>query len=138
MAARNIKIRSEDKSAASDYLLKAKENYMEMISSLENKRFNAASTLIVQCVISSADAICVFEKGVRSISQDHLDVCELVSSLTIPGAAEKALILKKIIAKKNVIQYERRNILETEARDMAKLTARFYQWVEGQISNVKF
>ena len=49
-----------------------------------------AATLAVQCAISSADASCVYEKGIRSISQDHLDVCDLVSSLPIEGADEKS------------------------------------------------
>ncbi|MDP2922991.1 MAG: hypothetical protein Q8O30_04645 [Candidatus Omnitrophota bacterium] len=52
MSAKKIKIKQEEKSAAIDYLKKAEDNY------------NAVGTLAVQCVISSADAICVYEKGI--------------------------------------------------------------------------
>jgi len=133
MAPREVKIRQEDKSAAQDYFKKAKESYLEMISALEHRHFNASATLAIQCVISAADAVCVFEKGVRSVSQDHFDVCELVKSLTLAEACDKATTLKRIIAKKNMVQYERRNVFEVEAREIAKMTARFYQWVEAHM-----
>jgi hypothetical protein len=129
MSAKKIKIKQEDKSAAIDYLKKAEDNYTQMITALENNNYNAVGTLAVQCVISSADAICVYEKGVRSISQDHFDVCDLVQSITLPEAREKSNLLKRIIAKKNLIQYERRSMYQSEAIEIAKIVARFYQWV---------
>ncbi len=100
MAPRNIKIRQEDKNAAKDYLKKAEDNYNQMLTALDVSNFNAAGTLALQCAISSADAICVYEKGVRSISDDHLDVCGLVSSIALPDAKEKANLLKRVIRKK--------------------------------------
>lgn len=134
MAARHIRTKAEDRSAAFDYLKKAEENYEEMLAAVQAQRYNAAATLAVQCVISSADALCVFGKGMRSISQDHYDVCDLVASLPLPEASEKSGLLKRIIAKKNLIQYERRNIRGNEALEMVKTTARFYQWVKSCVA----
>lgn len=74
MTAREGRIRQEDKSASIDYLKKAADNYDQMLIAFHASNWNAAGTLAVQCAISSADAICVHEKGIRSISQDHLDV----------------------------------------------------------------
>ena len=130
MTAREIKIRQEDRSAAGDYLKKATDNYEQMLAAIQKDNSNAAATLAIQCAISSADAICVFEKGIRSISQDHFDTCDLVSSLPIEEAKEKGKLLRKVIAKKNLVQYERRNIYKNEALEMVKVTTRFYQWVE--------
>jgi hypothetical protein len=129
MTPKKAKIRQEEKSAARDYLKKAEDNYTAMVRALNDGNFNAAGTLALQCVISSADAICVYEKGVRSISQDHFDVCDLVSSITLPDAKEKSNILKRIIGKKNLIQYERRNIYRAEADEIVKAATRFHQWV---------
>ncbi|MCB9756951.1 MAG: HEPN domain-containing protein [Candidatus Omnitrophica bacterium] len=129
MTAREMKVREESKSAASEYLKKASDNYDQMLIAFHAENWNAAATLALQCAISSADAICVNEKGVRSISQDHLDVCELVSKLPIDGAAEKAKQLRKIIARKNVIQYECRSVNRADADEMVKVTTRVYQWV---------
>ena len=129
MCPKQIKIRQEEKSAALDYLKKAEDNHSQMHIALENDNFNAASTLAIQCVISSADAICVFEKGIRSLSQDHFDVCDLVRSISLPDSKDKSNILKRIIAKKNLIQYERRSIRQSEAKEIVKSANRFYQWV---------
>ena len=133
MTPKKLKIREEEKTAAGDYLKKAEDNHNAMLAALKDGNFNAAGTLALQCAISSADAICVYEKGVRSISQDHFDVCDLVSSITLPDAKEKTNILKRIIGKKNLIQYERRNILQSEAEEIVKASTRFYQWVAAQI-----
>ena len=133
MTPKKLKIRQEEKTAAGDYLKKAEDNLKAMLAALKESNFNAAGTLALQCAISSADAICVYEKGVRSISQDHFDVCDIVSSVTLPDAKEKANLLKRIIGKKNLIQYERRNIFQSEAEEIAKAAARFYQWVEGHV-----
>ena len=134
MAPKKMKTRQEDKSAAKDYLKKAEDNHAQMINALNSGNYNAAGTLALQCAISSADAICVYEKGVRSISEDHFDVCDLVGSITLPDAKEKANLLKRVIGKKNLIQYERRNIYQSEADEIVKASARFYQWVVSQIS----
>jgi len=92
--------KQENKSSAMDYFKKAKDNYKAMLFSLKNKNYNAVGTLAVQCVISSADAICVHEKQLKSISQDHGDICALVKSTLLPEANEKSKALKRIIAKK--------------------------------------
>ena len=133
MTPRGIKIKQEERSAAEDYLKKATDNYQQMLSAVQTDNFNAAATLALQCVISSADAICVFEKGIRSISQDHLDVCDLVASVPIEEARSKSRLLRKIIAKKNLIQYERRSIRKHEALQVVKSATRFYQWILGHI-----
>lgn len=130
MTAREMKVREESKTAASDYLKKASDNYDQMLIAFHAENWNAAATLALQCAISSADAICVKEKGIRSVSQNHLDVCELVGKLPIEGAAEKAKQLRKIIARKNVIQYECRSVNRADADEMVKVTTRVYQWVK--------
>jgi len=130
MTAREIRIKHEERSAAIDYFKKATDNYEQMLAAIQTDNSNAASTLAIQCAISSADAICVFEKGLRSISQDHFDVCDLVASLPIEEAKEKTKLLRKIIAKKNLVQYERRNIYKDEALEIVKAATRFYQWVK--------
>ena len=107
-----------------------------MLLSIQKNNFNASVTLVLQCVISSADAVCIFEKGIRSISQDHFDVCDLVGSLPIKDAKEKSKLLRKIISEKNLIQYERRNFYQKEASEIVKIATRFYQWVNEQCSKI--
>ena len=129
MTAKETKVREESRSTASDYLKKATDNYDQMLLAFSAENWNAAATLAVQCAISSADAVCVFHSGVRSISRDHLDVCDLVSLVSLEGAEEKAKQLRKIIARKNMVQYESRSARRSDADEMVKVTTRFYQWV---------
>ena len=133
MTARETKIKQESRSAATDYLKKAADNYDQMLLAFHALNWNAAATLAVQCAISSADAVCVHEQGVRSISQDHLDVCDLVAKLPIENADEKSKQLRKIIARKNMVQYECRNVYKADADEMVKVTTRVYQWVREKM-----
>ncbi|MBF0523391.1 MAG: HEPN domain-containing protein [Candidatus Omnitrophica bacterium] len=133
MTARVGKVKQESKSASTDYLKKATDNYDQMLIAFHASNWNAAATLAVQCAISSADAICVHEKGLRSISQDHLDVCDLVSHLLIEGAEEKAKQLRKVIIRKNMVQYECRSVRKDDADEMVKVTTRVYQWVHEKM-----
>jgi HEPN domain-containing protein len=129
MTPREIKTRREDKSAAADYLKKAKDNYQQMLKAIEADNYNAAATLAIQCAISSADALCVFEKGEHCVSSDHFDVCDLIEALTFVEAKDKARALRKVISKKNMVQYERRNVFRDEAREIVKQSGRFFHWV---------
>lgn len=135
MAAREIKIRQEDRSQAVDYLKKAADNYEQMLAAFNASNWNAAATLAVQCAISSADAICVHEKGVRSVSQDHQDVCDLVASLPLEGVQEKSRQLRKVVARKNLVQYECRSVHKADADEMVKVTTRVYQWARETIGS---
>ena len=136
MTAREIKFRQEDRSTASEYLKKAADNYEQMLVAFNASNWNAAATLAVQCAISSADAVCVYGKGVRSISQDHFDVCDLVAGLPLEGAEEKSKQLRKVIARKNLVQYECRSVNKSDADEMVKVTTRVYQWAREAIGEI--
>jgi len=53
----------------------------------------------------------------------------MVKSTLLPKANEKSNALKRILAKKNLIQYERRNVFEAEAADLIKSATRIFEWV---------
>ncbi len=127
MSPRKIKTAREDKAKAVFYMKKAGDNHRAMLQAYESGNFKASATLAVQCAISAADAVCVYEVGVRSLSQNHMDVCELVNTVPLPESREKSTTLKKIISKKNLIQYESRSIYKKEAEDIVKYADRFYK-----------
>jgi len=129
MTQKKRQTKQEEKTAAIDFLKKAQDSHVTMLIAFQNENYNAVGTLAIQCAISSADAICVYEKGLRSISQDHGDICALVKSTLLPDANDKSNTLKRILAKKNLIQYERRNVFESEATDLIKSATRIFEWV---------
>ena len=135
MTPKKRQTKQEEKTAAIDFLKKAQDSHEAMLLAFKNENHNAVGTLAIQCAISSADAICVHEKGMRSISQDHGDICALVKSTLLPKANEKSNALKRILAKKNLIQYERRNVYESEASDLIKSATRIFEWVFSHLKN---
>jgi len=128
MTPKTTRFKKEDRSATIDYFKKAEDNHKAMLAAFTARHFNAAGTLALQCAISSADALCVYFKGVRSVSKDDLDICELIATIPLPDAKDKSGLLRQIIGRKNLIQYERRNISAKESEELAKAASRFYRW----------
>ena len=135
MVARKIKTKQEDRVKAFNYLKKAEDNHTQMLEALSNNNFNAAGTLAIQCAISAADAVCIHEIGVRSLSQNHLDLCDLVKSVPLPDSVDKSNSLQRIISKKNLIQYESRSIFQKEAIEIVKGANRFFQWAASVVAS---
>ena len=128
MTPKTTRFKKEDRSATIDYFKKAEDNHKAMLAAFTARHYNAAGTLALQCAISSADALCVYFKGVRSVSKDDLDICELIATIPLPEAKDKSGLLRQIIGRKNLIQYERRNISAKESEELAKAASRFYRW----------
>lgn len=62
-----------------------------------------------------------------------MDVCDLVAGLPLEGAQEKSRQLRKIVARKNLVQYECRSVQKADADEMVKVTMRVYQWVREMV-----
>ena len=135
MVARKLKTKQEDKIKSFNYLKKAEDNHTQMLEALANDNFNAAGTLAIQSAISAADAVCIYQLGMRSISQNHLDLCDLIKSIPLSDSRDKSNTLLRIISKKNLIQYESRSMLQREAVDIVKGANRFYQWAASVVTS---
>ena len=134
MVAKKIKTKAMERGEYSTYLKKATEFYDIMLQAKEMGRWNAVGLNAVHCAISSSDAMLVFYAGLRSISDDHLLVIDLLSnSVGLPEVKSKCETLRKILAKKSIIEYENRDFTQKEALEILKLTERFYTWVVSRI-----
>lgn len=129
MTPKKIKIRQIDKSEYVIYRRKAQEFYQTMFQAEKAGNWNAVGLNAVHCAISASDALLIKFAGRRSISDDHMVVIDLLSSsIKLPGVKEKASSLRRIIAEKNLIEYENRNFTRKNAQDIIKRTERFYRW----------
>ncbi len=134
MISKKISKRTIERSAYKNYLKKASEFYEVMHKSKNLRMWNAVGLNAVHCAISSADALLVFYAGIRSTSSDHLSVINLLtSSVQIPEIKSKAETLRKILVKKNLIEYEDRDFIQKEALEILKLTDRFYNWIVSKV-----
>lgn len=132
---KKIPTRPVNKSAAVNYLNKAQQFSRAMLDSLDKGDWDAAGLTAVHCAISANDAVIVITKGIRSASSKHDDsVTLLESTVDTPGVKSATSQLKRLVAKKNLIEYEERMFKESEARDAVKNASRFLSWAENAFS----
>ena len=133
-AAKKSKTREISRSNYTIYLKKANEFYQTMYQAEKVENWNAAGLNGVHAIISLIDALLVKYKGIRSAEEDHNMVIKLFNSSIgniITDVKSKGSIARRIIAKKNLIAYENREFLKSEALGMLKQVERFYQWAVG-------
>jgi len=134
MTAKKIKQTGVDRNKYKIYMKKASEFYQSMTRAEESQNWNAVGLNSVHCAISACDAVVVFHLGLRSVSAQHRDAIELLGSIPAPEVGKKSGLLNRILAKKNIVEYEDRDFLEKEARELIKATIRFYEWVNEILS----
>lgn len=113
------------------YLKKAKEFYQTMYQAEKAHNWNAVGLTGVHAVISLSDALLVKYAGVRSTESSHMRVVDLLNESLrshIDDVAQKSQTARRVIAKKNVVSYENRDFLKSEALDLIKQVERFYRW----------
>ena len=129
MTPKKLKTRTVEKNDYRIYLDKAKDFYEIMLKARDISKWTAVGLNAVHCAISCCDAMLVFQMGIRSIGEDHMQVADLLTRMPLSGINDEVTTLKRIIAKKNIIAYENREFRQAEALDILKLTERFYNWV---------
>ncbi len=118
------------------YFKKAKEFYQTMYQAEKSENWNAVGLNGVHCVISLIDTLLVRHVGIRSTADDHMAVVDLLTSRLvkkIKEIAQKSQAARRIIAKKNLVEYENRDFTRNDALDMIKQVQRFYDWVIKQV-----
>ncbi len=129
---KDIKITSIPKSDYINYLKKAEEFLSTMNDSLIKAKWNSAGLNAIHSAISASDSLLVCLHGIRSISPKHDDVIRLLSSLIKHENIEQNINhLRNIIAMKNIVEYDRRLINQTEATALSKRAERFLNWVKS-------
>ncbi len=128
---KRVPTRNVEKSAAANHLAKARQFSRAMLDSLDRGDWDAAGLNAVHCAISANDAVLVFTGGIRSASSRHDDaVLLLETTVRAPGTKNAASQLKRLVSKKNLIEYEERMFRNSEARDAVRNASRFLAWAE--------
>ncbi len=112
---------------------KAVEFHKYMKNAEGENDWNAAALNAIHCAISSADALCVFYRGERSVSQRHEDAYKLLRELPVPSAEEKAKQFVQIISSKNLVEYSDDEPSEKDARKLVLQTDRFFSWAKDNL-----
>ncbi len=115
-------------------LKKAEEFAMAMAADLAARRFNAATSAAVHCVVAASDCLTVRELGLRSRGQDHLETLALLRSLAIPRISELLRQVRDVLSAKHAAEYSHESIDEEQARTAVKQASRVLAWIRSRVS----
>lgn len=116
-------------SAAITYFEKAIDFYHTMLICYQNQNWNSLGLTGVHCVISLSDALLAKYGKVRNTSSDHRVAAELLKQYVTDAEVDKqSSNFIRIIARKNLIEYESRCFNEKESIEIMKQVERFYNW----------
>lgn len=135
MAPKRIPCRREERTVHAGYLAKAEEFLRSALDNANTRRWNAAALSAIHVGIAAADAVLVFERGLRSASQRHEDVLDLLAG---PGADRSSALahLRRILARKNVVEYESRLFSRGEAEEIVRHAEGFLSWARTRVRTV--
>ncbi len=113
------------------YLGKSTEFLHNAKEAMKNGQVNSAGLLAIHAAISAADAILGHQTGYRSSSPDHRVAVELIKDFG-SGTDEwtkQGNRLNRILGKKNLVEYEAREITQVETSYLVEQAERFVDWV---------
>jgi HEPN domain-containing protein len=129
---KRVPSRREERGAHANYLAKAEEVFRSALDNAASRRWNAAALSAIHAGIAAADAVLVLERGIRSVSQRHEDVLDLLAG-SGTGRSSALAYLRRILARKNVVEYESRLFTQREAEEVVQHAERFLGWARTRV-----
>ena len=95
---------------------------------LRSERWHAAGLDAIHAGICGADAALIAVAGIRSVSQDHGAVVELLAAHVRDFTATQRRQLTGLLKEKNDVAYEQRPLTDVEAHRLVDQSRRFVKW----------
>jgi len=128
------KRRSVSLLAAGNYLKKAREFAAAMEMALQEEHWNAAALAAVHAAISAGDALLAAFIGIRSAEQDHRQIVTLLADHLGKDGEQASKHVQRVIAGKNLVEYEERLVRQADADQMAKHVRRLMALAEDKLA----
>lgn len=97
------------------------------------QRWDAAGLAAIHAGISASDAVLAYRGGMRSAGRDHRAAVDLLLDVLGAAASAPSKHLKRLVDKKNLVEYEQRRLIQSEALDLAEHARRFLTWTQTQV-----
>lgn len=134
---RSDRTRPATQADARQFVDKALQFLAGMETELAASRWDGAGLAAIHAGISAGDAVMSYRGGVRSAGQDHRAAVDLLQQVVGDAAVEPSRHLKRLVDKKNLVEYEQRRLTQAEALDLAEHARRFVRWTEGQVPRAR-
>ncbi len=107
-----------------------------MNRSYDSREWNACVINAIQSAIASADALCIFKKGVRHAGERHEDAVALFLDIDTTNEEIKnnSKRLSKLLSIKTDAEYGERLLKQSDADEAKISTARLFQFVKNRCS----
>ncbi len=117
---------------AEGYAAVGREFFKAAEMAREHGYWNASGLLYVHGSIALSDAVCIWRKGVKSASENHLDAVALLGEVTseIKDRDEALGHLQKIIREKNRVSYTGQAFRSGDVESIGRHAERFGHWAE--------
>ena len=125
--------RPASKSDAKHYIAKAEQFLASMESAIAAEQWDSAGLAAIHSGIAASDAVLAYHGGVRSAGQDHRAAADLLKQAVGRDASTAATHLARLIAEKNLVEYEQRRLTAAEAVDLAEHARRFIKWARSKL-----
>ncbi len=116
-----------------NYLKKAEEFLQQTEKAIEDEKWNVAVSLAIHSGICAADALCVFNLGVRSSGEGHEEVIQLINRLSIKDLNIKTGQLLNLLDLKNSAEYTESLMTEKDALSAKQNAERFLSFVKNNL-----
>jgi len=119
------------RSQAKSYLSKAQEFLAQAHDAQRAERWDAAMLNAIHAGISASDAATIALSGQRSADPDHMRSADLLEEVA-PASREirgQATQLRRLLARKNAVEYESRRSRKSDVVDAVKRADRLTAWV---------
>ena len=118
-----------------NYVRKSDEFARAAKESLGRSDWTAAVTNAMHSGLSMADALCVYNLGVRSADPDHKRAIDLLLTVDLEREelSKNSRHLLNLLKNKNVAEYEEKLLGETEATEACEQLERFRKWAKSKL-----
>ncbi len=130
-----MRTRSVDRHRATDYLKKAAECRNSMQRSYDEREWNSCVINAIHCAIAAADALCVWNKGIRHAGERHDDAVRLLLEIN-PGDKKIRNAVKHLqglLKIKSDAEYGENLMLDNDAVMAKKAAERLFVFAESRI-----
>lgn len=129
-----IRTSDTDKAFYTNYLKRAEECFNAAQTSSKSQEWNAATISAIHSCISACDAMCVYFLGKRPSGQSHNDAVTLFSTIDdTEEISTNANRISRVLAFKNMAEYEERLIFRSESEKVLKDCERFLAYVKKKL-----
>lgn len=105
-----------------------------MRGAAEQELWIAAGVNAIQCLIAAADAVLVYRRGIRSVAQDHMEAAALLGSEKgLPDIDRAVAHFRRALGKKNLAEYEDRELSAKEGHELVEHAQRFCDWAASHV-----